>query len=106
MQNVWLYINDRSSCGGYDLWIKLNLQEETDICSVQGKASFKAGETLQWTGFQLGEYGSKQFSLAKMLTSSGNDFCPKVIVVQFGEVQYCKLIDQEKWWDSSDNDKI
>ena len=93
--------------------IKLKLQGETDICSVNGKEEFSAGETLQWTGFELGECRSKQFSLGKKLTakiqtSSVNDFCPKAIVVQLGQVKHCKLIDQGQgeWWDSDDNDKI
>ena len=70
-----------SDCGGYDVWIEINVGNQT--CNTTQIKEFSGGNTLLWFGKYLGSCQDIIFGRDlnmidfKIKEPNGNDFCPK-----------------------------
>ena len=79
--NLTVPTHSGSDCGGYDVWIEINVGNQS--CNTSQIDAFSAGETLLWFGKYLGSCRNFVFNTDlnmiyyKVKTEGGNDFCPK-----------------------------
>ena len=81
IRNLTLTSHSGIGCGGYNVWIEINVGEIT--CNTSAISEFSAGNTLLWLGEYLGSCRNLEFDINldeinfKIKSSNNDDFCPK-----------------------------
>ena len=80
LRNLTLTTHSDSDCGGYNIWIEIDVGHQT--CNTSIIDEYSAGDTLLWFGKYLGSCRSFHFETGlnminfRVKTNSTNDFCP------------------------------
>ena len=80
LRNLTLTTHGGSDCGGYNIWIEIDVGHPT--CNTSIVDEYHAGDTLLWFGKYLGSCRSFHFETGldminfRVKTNSTNDFCP------------------------------
>ena len=110
IRNLTLVTQSGSGCGGYNVWIEINVGHQS--CNTSVIDEFSAGNTLFWFGKYLGS--CRKFNLDsnldsikfKIKTNSTDVFCPDYFYV-FKEDATFKSEHMNAWHEvSKTNDKI
>ena len=107
--NITVPTYSSTDCGGYDVWIEINVGNRT--CNTSKITEFDAGDTLLWVGKYLGSCQDFIFDKDlddihyKVKTEGGNDFCPKYFYAFMDSATFKSEI-MTQWYEvSKTNDK-
>ena len=110
IRNLTLVTQSGTNCGGYNVWIEINVGHQS--CNTSVIDEFAAGNTLFWFGKYLGS--CRKFHLDsnldsikfKIMTNSTDDFCPEYFYIFKEDVTF-KSEHMNDWHEvSKTNDKF
>ena len=110
LRNITLTTHSGTDCGGYNIWIEIEVDKKT--CITKEIPGFSAGNTLLWFGKYLGscrdfEFG-KDLNMInfKVKEKTGNDFCPRYLYAFMDSDVTFKSEEMTAWYEYADtNDK-
>ena len=111
LRNLTLTTHSGTDCGGYNIWIEIEVDKKT--CITKEIPGFSAGNTLLWFGKYLGSCRGFDFGKDldminfKLKEKTNNDFCPKYLYAFMDSDVTFRSEIMTDWYEYDDtNDKI
>ena len=110
LRNITLTTHSDNECGGYNVWIEIEVDKKT--CITKEIPDFDAGNTLLWFGKYLGSCRGFEFGKDldminfKVKEKTGNDFCPRYLYAFMDSDVTFRSDEMTAWYEYDDtNDK-
>ena len=107
--SVKMSSHDNNYCGGDPTKVEI---VSPIRCTTLNSKEFAKGTNVFWKNNQLGSCNGKKIDTTnefeivfKIVTSSGENFCPKYVTVMIGGAIEYKSVYMDHWHDNSDNYK-
>ena len=107
-------IHSGTSCGS-EAGVRIELKSKTDLCKTKPYGGFSAGDTLNWTGQQLGNCTTSQFDPMEdtmslwIKTNTHDSFCPisvKIILNDQTSTSYSLELPDGDWHNIDDKHDV
>ena len=118
VKRVQMGIHGGTGCGSYDgvrIELKAKSEANRNYCRTRPYGEFSAGDTLDWTGRQLGNCQIAQFDPTeeeislRIKTNRNDKFCPiwvKIILNDQKSTSYLLSLPDGDWHSHGDKDDI
>jgi hypothetical protein len=110
LRNITLTTHSDNECGGYNVWIEIEVDKKT--CITKQIPEFAAGNTLLWFGKYLGSCRDFEFGKDldminfKVKENTTNDFCPRYLYAFMDSDVTFRSDEMTAWYEYDDtNDK-